>query len=235
MLPAHRTFFALALAILVSAAAGTADGTSDAPVGGWLPEGCHPLLDLAAAKGETPEDESADARWNREYRRGYDAIEKRDLETAERSLCSALAAAQGFGPRDLRFAETLDELGLVHYLRGDDDRSEAMQGAAAAEILLALGPPADDLSEEERDHCRSSVANYLARLGWIFERQGRPEEIEPLQRAPYLVLDRGYVPARALAPRLDWLIARYLLAEDMPAADWLTGLRERLRDEADRR
>ena len=36
---------------------------------------------------------------------------------------------------------------------------------------------------------------------------------------------------RLKAPRLEWLISRYLLAEDMAAADWLTALRKRLRDE----
>ena len=39
-----------------------------------------------------------------------------------------------------------------------------------------------------------------------------------------------YVPAETVASRLDWLISRYLLAEDMAAADWLAGLGRRLRE-----
>jgi hypothetical protein len=203
------------------------------PAPGWLPETCRPLLELAAARGENGGDEAPDARWNRQYRRGWTAFEARDLETAERSLCQALDAARFFGPRDPRFAETLDELGLVGYLRGDDALAEAMQGAAAGEILLALGPPADDLTAVQPDLCRSSVATYLTRLGWIFDRQGRTGRIEAFQRRPYLVLDGGYIPPDALAGRLDWLISQYLLIEDIAAADWLTELRRRV--EEDRR
>lgn len=198
---------------------------------GWLPESCRPLLELAAAQGDPAASQPAEARWNLHYRHGYDAIERRDLETAERAFCQALEAALDFGPRDLRFAETLDELGLVNYLRGDDAQAEAMQGAATAEILLSLGPPADDLSAEQRDLCRSSLASYLARLGWVFARQGRGGQVEDLERAPYRILGFGYLPADALVNRLDWLISRYLLAEDMAAADWLTALRQRLRAE----
>jgi hypothetical protein len=230
----NRTSTLLALLCLVASVAPAATygavAATEAP-GRWLPESCQPRLELAAAAGDVGASEDAETRWNRHYRRGYEAIESGDLETAELSLCQALEAARAYGARDLRFAETLDELGLLNFLRGDDARAEAMQGAAASEILLALGPPADDLIEEERDLCRSSVATYVARLGQVLERQGRAELIAKLERAPYLVLDRGYVPAPALEPRLEWLISRYLLAEDMAAADWLTALRERLRAE----
>jgi hypothetical protein len=75
------------------------------------------------------------------------------------------------------------------------------------------------------------VATYVARLRQVLERQGRADLIPKLERAPYLVLGRGYVPAESLEPRLEWLISRYLLAEDMAAADWLTALRKRLRAE----
>jgi len=194
----------------------------------WLPESCRSLIELEE-EAEPPR--PAEARWNLHYRRGWDAIETRDLETAERSLCQALDAARSFGPGDLRFAETLDELGLVSYLRGDFAQAEAMQGAAVAEILLALGPPSGELTAEQQDLCRSSVATYLTRLGWVFERQGRAGLMAGLERAPYLVLAMGYVPAEAVASRLDWLISRYLLAEDMAAADWLAGLGRRLRED----
>jgi hypothetical protein len=209
-------------ALLLGAFAFATPVAAERGAAGWLPESCGPLL-------ESRETGGAEERWNLHYRRGYDAIETGDLEAAERSLCRALAAARGFGPRDMRFAETLDELGLLNYLRGDDARAEAMQGAAAAEILLALGPPADDLPAEERDLCRSSVPTYLARLGQVYERQGRGALTADLGRAPYRILGMEYVPAPALAGRLEWLISRYLLTEDMPAADWLRNLRERLR------
>lgn len=197
----------------------------------WLPEACRPVLELAAAGAEDGADPSPEARWNRHYRQGWAAFQAQDLDSAERSLCQALDAARRFGPRDLRFAETLDELGLLHYLRGDDARAEAMQGAAAGEILLALGPPAGDLTPERIDLGRSSVAIYLTRLGWIWERQGRTGRIEAFRRKPYLVLGEGYIPPDSVSRRLDWLISRYLLMEDVSAADWLTELRLRLRRE----
>lgn len=229
----NRTALLLALAWLAVPAA-SLGASPDAPdvspperAPRWLPESCRPLLDLEE-EAEPPR--PPEAHWNLHYRRGWDAIETRDLETAERSLCQALGAARSFGPGDLRFAETLDELGLVSFLRGDYAQAEAMQGAAAAEILLALGPPSEDLTAEQRDLCRSSVATYLTRLGWVFERQGRAGLMEDLERAPYLVLAMGYVPAEAVVSRLDWLISRYLLAEDMAAADWLADLRRRLRE-----
>jgi len=225
----------LCLVVWTSALAGAATLSAEEPSPAtsprWLPDTCLPLLDLAAARGESGGDESPETWWNRHYRAGWVAVEAGDVETAERSFCQALDVARFFGPRDFRFAETLDELGLVNYIRGDDSRAEAMQGAATAEILLALGPPADDLTQEQTDLCSSSVATYLTRLGWIFDRQGRSGQIEPLRKTPYLILAGGYIPPKALATRLDWLISRYLLAEDMAAADWLTELQQRLRQE----
>lgn len=227
----ERVCLLVCMAALAGPLAARGEPSAGKPAPGWLPEACGPLLELAAAGGEGGGEESLEARWNRSYRQGWAALESRDLETAERSLCQALDAARFFGPRDLRFAETLDELGLVHYLRGDDARAEVIQGAAAGEVLLALGPPASDLTPEQIDLCRSSVATYLTRLGWIFDRQGRAGRIEALLRRPYLVLAVGYIPPAALAGRLDWLISRYLLMEDVAAADWLTGLRRRLQQE----
>jgi hypothetical protein len=207
------------------------DGRVTPSAGYWLPSRCGSLLQVAGALGEVEASDSAEARWNRHYRRGFGSIRDHDLETAERSLCLALDAARAFDARDLRFAETLDELGLVAYLRGDDALAEAMQGAATAEILLALGPPARALPAEERDRCSLTFATYLGRLGLVFERQGRDALLGELERAPYLVLGMGYVPAEALEARLEWLISRYLLTEDLAAADWLRGLQRRLRAE----
>ena len=211
----------LLLATMVDATPGEAS---------WLPESCSLVLELendAQAEREQPE-ESDDARWNRFYRLGIDAISRQDLEQAQAAYCLALDAAGSFGPRDVRFAETLDELGLVAFMREDYVASEAMQGAAVAEMLLALGPPAPDLEAEAAESCASSVATYMSRLGWIFERQERAGEIDALMREPYRILERGYVPFESVATRLDWLIARYLLAEDFIAADWLSSWRDAL-------
>ena len=190
----------------------------------WLPEACRLALTVAHASTLDPK-QSDEALWNHFYRLGFKAIQEEDLESAETGFCRALEAARSFGPRDIRFAETLDELGLVRYLGGDDQGAEAMQGAAVAEMLLALGPPSEDLRETARKSCRSSVAIYMVRLGWIFQRQGRGEEIKPLLQAPYRILGRGYVPYDSVLGRLDGLIAQYLLIEDFGAADWLSSLR----------
>ncbi|MCP3957001.1 MAG: hypothetical protein GY719_04030 [bacterium] len=197
----------------------------------WLPEACVIALGERCTRPDTGEKvgESDDSRWNHYYRLGIEAIQIKDLEGAEISFCHALAAAASFGPRDMRFAETLDELGLVRFLGGDYDGSEAMQGAAVAEMLLALGPPAEDLCETAGKSCASSVGTYLTRLGWIFDRQGREGELEALLREPHRVLERGYVPADSVRTRLDWLIGRYLLREDFAAADWLTAFRDEAR------
>ena len=192
----------------------------------WLPEACVLALgvECASAAGSGGREESDEARWNHFYRLGIEAIGSEDLEAAEISFCRALEAAGSFGPRDIRFAETLDELGLVGYLSADYARAEVMQGAAVAEMLLASGPPTGDLVETAEKSCRSSVATYMVRLGWIFDRQGRGGEIDPLLRQPYRILERGYAPNHSLPGRLDWLIAQYLLLEDFDAADQLSSL-----------
>ncbi len=192
----------------------------------WLPEACILSLDVERAlqDGALDVEESDAARWNRLYRHGIGAFESQDLEQARTDFCAALETAASFGRRDIRFAETLDELGLVAFMSEDYATSEAMQGAAATEMLLALGPPHKDLTEAARESCRSSVATYMARLGWIFERQGRKQEIDALMQQPYRILERGYVPFDSMSGRLEWLIAQYLLAEDYAAADWLSSL-----------
>jgi hypothetical protein len=223
-----------ALVLLVAVAAPGAPSVAfgearEVPRGGsWLPVRCRSVLEVVAAAGEVEAPDSAEARWNLHYRHGVASIREEDLEAAERSLCLALDAARAFEPRDARFAETLDELGLAAYLRGDDASAEAMQGAATAEILLALGPPARDLAPGEKARCGINFPTFLGRLGLVFERQGRGAVLGDLQRSPFLVLGMGYVPAQALLGRLDWLVSRYLLAEDLAAADWLRELQERL-------
>ncbi len=223
-----RRLSSLGLLVLLAAggsAAGSREAAVSGPVAGWLPEACVLTLDVESILAGEKAAESDDARWNRFYRRGMADFGRDDFAAARVSFCLALESAASFGPRDYRFAETLDELGLVGYLAEDYAFSEAMQGAATAEMLLALGPPAADLTEEAGNSCKSSVATYMTRLGWIFDRLGRGEDIEPLMREPYRILERGYVPFDSLQGRLDWLIGRYLLAEDFAAADRLSALR----------
>ena len=231
-----RIFSLILLATLLAASPSIAQvpreaSTNDCEGQRWLPEACILALGERCVRPEADAEvgEGSDARWNHYYRLGVEAIHVKDLEGAEISFCHALVAAASFGPRDMRFAETLDELGLVRFLGGDYEGSEAMQGAAVAEMLLALGPPAEDLCETAGKSCESSVGTYLTRLGWIFDRQGREGELEPLLRQPHRILARGYVPADSVRPRLDWLIGRYLLREDFATADWLTALRDEAR------
>ncbi len=65
----------------------------------------------------------------------------------------------------------------------------------------------------------------------MFGRQGQSSLGAEIERTPVTILGRGYIPAAALLPRLPWLKSRYLLAEDLAAADWLTALEKRLRSE----
>lgn len=229
-----RTFIYGLLSLLAAVAAGGSaadDRAADRGEERWLPEACVLTLEVerASQAGVDGPVDSDEARWNRFYRAGIDAIATRDLEQARTAFCRSLETAAAFGPRDVRFAETLDELGLVHYLRGDDEGAEAMQGAAVAEMLLAVGPPTEDLAATAERSCRSSVAIYMVRLGWIFDRQGRGGEIDTLLRQPHRIFGRGYVPRESLLPRLDWLISQYLLIEDFATADWLSSLRAEAR------
>ncbi|MEL7058751.1 MAG: hypothetical protein AAGN46_01870 [Acidobacteriota bacterium] len=190
----------------------------------WLPASCDAALHgLSAA----PDARSA-ARWNRDYRAGIEAIGVRDLDRAEALFCRSLQAARSFPAEDLRFAETLDELGLVFYLRADLENAEAMQGAAVTERLLSVGAPRGLEAEVSATSCLSSVGVYLKRLGWIAERQGWAEEHASWVAAPYRILAARYIPDRVVRSRIDGLIATYLLLEDYAAADWLTAWQDEL-------
>lgn len=204
----------------------------------------HPVL-RAAERGLPPHcagvaaaaDESADRTWNEAYRAGFKAIEVEDYTGAETEMCRALGAARSFGPRDWRFAETLDELGLIAFQLRDYELAERMQGAAIAEMLLAVGPDGEPLREHSgspratiRADCRSGVDVYLKRLGWILERRSGRTSIEALQAAPWTIFEAGYLPLDAeLAERLEWLVSQYLLQEQLEAAETLTELQEALR------
>ena len=197
----------------------------------WAPEHC---LDYIDAEG--PAGDAAEETWNDSYRRGFRAIERGEYDVAEREMCRALFAARGFGPRDWRFAETLDELGLIAFQLRDFQVAERMQGAAIAEMLLAAGPhgePLDDLGESGRSvirpDCASGVRVYTDRLGWVFERSPGRTTTEAIRSEPWSVFAVGYVPLDArLASRLDWLVSQYLLEENLDAADALTALRREI-------
>jgi hypothetical protein len=206
----------------------------------WIPEHCleiatdDPRTELSGKASE------AEARWNQAYRRGFRAIERREYDVAEQQMCRALFAASRCGPRDWRFAETLDELGLIAFTLRDYDLAERVQGAAIAEMLLAVGPHGEpfrdqDASEQApiRPDCRSGINVYTTRLGWIHERVSGRITTSELGRAPWRIFAAGYLPLDPhLARRLDWLVSQYLLEENLVAADELTDLQRQILGQA---
>ncbi|MDH3626697.1 MAG: hypothetical protein OEV00_07205 [Acidobacteriota bacterium] len=210
----------LTLALLSLFGPGAAAGTPQR----WAPVHC----------GSQP---AVDGDWNSAYRKALLAIEGGDYHAAEIAMCQALQAARRFDARDWRFAETLDELGRIAFELKDFELAERMEGAAIAEMLLATGPQGEPLRELDetnhaviREDCRSGIGAYTTRLGWIHERiRGRITTTE-LEEAPWRVFAVGFVPLdRALAERLDWLVAQYLLQENVAAADGLATLQQELR------
>ena len=203
------------------------------PLQRWTPEHCleFSMVDVAAG------DERS---WNRAYRRGFRAIGRGEYDVAEREMCQALVAAQGFGPRDWRFAETLDELGLIAYEMGDLELAERMQGAAIGEMLLAAGPygePLEDLGKSGRSvirpDCASGLRVYTERLGMILERSRGRTTTDAIRLRPWSVFAAGYIPLDfRLADRLEWLVSQYLLEENLDAADALTTLRSEIPGES---
>ncbi|HXV76693.1 MAG TPA: hypothetical protein VD788_10270, partial [Candidatus Polarisedimenticolaceae bacterium] len=162
-----------------------------------------------------------------------------DYALAESEMCRALYAASGFGPRDWRFAETLDELGLIAFRLRDYEVAERLQGAAIAEMLLAVGPHGEPLADDDgskrvaiRPDCRSGIEVYTRRLGWIHEHVEPSVTISEIRDAPWVVLTAGYIPLDAASVhRLDWLVSQYLLVENVAAAELLTEFQRRIRGE----
>lgn len=194
----------------------------------WTPEHCHDYPATKAATGK-----NAVKRWNDSYRRGFRAVQRGEYDVAEREMCGALTAAREFGPRDWRFAETLDELGLIAFELRDFELAERMQGAAIAEMLLAVGPhgePQEELGKSGRSvirpDCASGVRAYTDRLDWIHERSPGLTTTDAIRSEPWGIFRAGYIPLDAgLARRMDWLVSQYLLEENMDAADALDALR----------
>ena len=227
----------LAAIVLVPAVLGAGPCLAD-PLPRWAPERCLE----AATHDPSPtasRETDADSRWNAAYRRGRRAIERGAYVEAESAMCGATLAARDFGPRDWRFAETLDELGLIAFELRDFDLAERVQGAAIAEMLLAVGPHGEPFRDNGssaqspiRPDCRSGVAVYTRRLGWIHERTSGRIATDALSLEPWRVFAAGYVPLdSALAQRLDWLVSQYLLEENLVAADALSDLQRRIRDD----
>lgn len=196
----------------------------------WAPEYC---LDYRQA----PAAGDADKNWNDSYQRGFRAIERGEYDVAEAEMCRALLAAREFGARDWRFAETLDELGLIAFQLRDFDLAERVQGAAIAEMLLAAGPQGEPLSGHDgsngaviRPDCRSGIRVYTTRLGWIHERVPARATVAELRNEPWRIFAAGYLPLDAnLARRLNWLVSQYLLQEDLAAAEALSELQREMK------
>ena len=178
-----------------------------------------PECEAALASLDVPEADRERA-WNDRYSETYrSAAGEGSVDDGVARACAALALSSGFDARDWRFAETLDELGLIQYERGSFEESARAQGMAAAEILLAKGPTA------------SEVATYVGRLGMPMSRLGQEKEHAALQAAPHRLLLDGWIPLDStLAPRLDWLIGEYLRIENLKAADELRALGDALRE-----
>jgi len=195
----------------------------------WAPEHC---LEYAATGS------AAEENWNDAYQRGFRAIGHGEYDVAEREMCGAVFAAREFGPRDWRFAETLDELGLIAFQLRDFELAERMQGAAIAEMLLAAGPHGEPLEELGRSgrsvirpDCASGIRVYTSRLGLIHERLPGRTTTDAIDSEPWSIFAAGYVPLDAnLADRLDWLVSQYLLEENLEAAETLSALQARLRE-----
>ena len=203
----------------------------------WTPERC---LDAAAQSAPAASGEAdADSRWNVAYRHGWQAIEREAYVEAESAMCRALFAAREFDSRDWRFAETLDELGLIAFELRDFELAERVQGAAIAEMLLAVGPHGEPFREASaseqspiRPDCRSGVRVYTTRLGWIHERSPGRVAVDALAREPWRIFEAGYLPLDSdLAGRLDWLVSQYLLEENLLAAETLSALQREIRGE----
>lgn len=198
---------------------------ADAPAR-WIPEHCRTTIVT----------DSVNNGWNDSYRQGLLEINAGQFVQAESSMCLALQSARRFEARDWRFSETLDELGLIAFELRDFQLAEQMQGAAIAEMLLAAGPGGEplrdaDLSRHRNIHedCRSGIRVYMTRLGWIHEQMRGRISIDELNAAPWRVFAVGYLPLDSqLAERLDWLVAQYLLLENVDAADRLAELQYKI-------
>ena len=83
-----------------------------------------------------------------------------------------------------------------------------------------------------RPDCSSGVRVYTERLGWVFEQLPGNRSVAELQQAPWSVFSAGYLLLdRNLSRRLDWLISRYLLQENLTAAEALTDLQREIAGE----
>jgi hypothetical protein len=155
--------------------------------------------------------------WNRQYTLTYESIENGRLDAALDAACTSLALGVKFGARDWRFAETLDELGLIHYQQGDMESSARAQARAVAEVLLAKGPAAPE------------VALYAGRLAMPLGRLDRDALAKDVIQSPHRIFATEYVEEdAALAKRLDWLVAEELRLENLAAANELQALIDRI-------
>ncbi|NIL99485.1 MAG: hypothetical protein GTN89_00635 [Acidobacteria bacterium] len=197
----------------------------------WTPSHCLEYGDVAPADGD-----AAEALWNEAYRDGFGAVQRGEYDVAEHQMCRALIAARDFDARDWRFAETLDELGLIAFQLRDFELAERMQGAAIGEMLLAAGPHGEPLAGlESSDHavirpdCASGIRVYTDRMNLIHERVPGRIATQAIREEPWSIFSAGYIPFDAgLASRLDWLISQYLLEENLGAADTLAALQNEI-------
>ncbi len=168
--------------------------------------------------------ELSEASWNKHYIVGHSSIINGDYSLAEQEMCLALVHAKNFAERDWRFAETLDELGLIHFMLGQFDESEKAQGAAVAELLLAAGPTTMWQTSTRK------VSMFIERLSRVYAKQGRSDLTVKLKNNPYKIYEMGYIPLDSdLARRLGWLVSEYLGLENLTASNDLLKLIEEIK------
>ena len=136
---------------------------------------------------------------------GYEAL-RRDVQELQLALPQPVHhLAALFGP-----------LAGIQVCRLDP---ELMQGRAVCELLLAKGAQDPD------------VKIFITRLGHIYNRQGRKEDMTRLIDHPNRIFETGYcIEDARLTKRLDALIYDYQRAYNKKAVEYLTRLNRAIRN-----
>jgi len=174
---------------------------------------------LSVTSGCQPTTYARNQSWYAHNIQGWTAIRTGDYTLAQQHLTEALRHAEHFDATDRRLPETLDDLGLVYYQLEKDFNAEIMQGRAVTELLLTKGTNDPDLQV------------FIERLGYIYQRQGRPSDIDPIKQHPYMIFEMGYaVHDLRLAERLDALIYEYEQSKNTQAIEYLCTLSRSIRN-----
>ena len=130
--------------------------------------------------------EAADATWRVHYETGWDALNQRDYDTAEKWLRASFETARPFPNNDLRKVASVGSLGWLRVVQGRYAAAEPLAGWALTVREKMQGPEHLDVAFE---------LNTLATAYWY---QARYAEAEPLYRRALALREQG---ARAGASR----------------------------------